>query len=599
MQSRINTLNSFLSSILVPDSKIFTLTYLALSLIVAGPVLHAVWGFLYFNDVPAGGDPGDHVFFIERIASTGNLLIAYSQFSDLTNSTGVGYYPSFFHIIIAGISYITSFGSISFPAVLESMNAFMFIQYVIGISGYALLLKYILFDAINNRGPISARHGDGFKYAICCYSILVISFGLFIFSTSPIIKTFRDGGYGEIFAMWCIFPFYLYFLLHKRWFVSALLLAVICSTHNLAFILTLIATVAYFIKLLINKEFNTLWKSKKFLIASLLFCMPAFIFFYLPSIATSLNSGTGVNSGLGVPESLSKSDIADQVTPGLYYFGVVGLIGLTVLDYKRLSWITVWLLLYFPIFNSSILAIRFSREISVPLGIIIGLFSAMVTYEIIFNLFGRYNHHSNNRGYIDKFLDALQRKRPLVQSLACIATLLIALGISFDYFQYRIEEYSNKDILNYYTPTYALANKYLSNLNRSPDAKDSILSFGVNPWLKPYLFGKYLVLEAVPREDEMTLSRADRSINDKLLSVFENPTSPKSKQTLEDLNIKYVLVSTPIPDRWYPPSFLHLAPALLNFQPDFDSNDITFYKGFTGTLGEEVRLYAVNVSKIS
>lgn len=585
-------LHSITAAILKNNGTHFTIVYAVICCLIAMPIINGVYSFLYYHQVPSGGDPADHIFFIERIARTGSPLIPYLQFSDLPGekSGGVGYYPSLLHLLLASLSYVISYGHVSFFAVLETVKSFMIIQYVIGISGFALLFKTIFFEVIKNKNTSIFIDRNDFAFAVSCYCLLALAFGVFVFSTSPIIKTFRDGGYGEIFSIWCIFPFYMYFLLQKRWVVSAALLAVIASSHNLSFIMTLIATFAYFIKLILNKDLITLRKSKVFFVSGLIFCIPAFVLFYLPGVITSLNSGTGINSGLGVPQSLSKSDIADQVTPGLYYFGVVGLIGLTALNYKLLGWVAAWLLLYFPLFNSSILAIRFSREISLPFGVIAGLFSALITYEVIFVLLEKRIKKVGLKNYV-------YRNMRFIQMLSCIVVFIIGLYLSFAYFGDRIKLYTDNDYLDYYSSAYQQANDYLATKRSSPDSGDSVLSFGVNPWVKPYLYGKFRVLEAIPKGDELTLSKNDRAINAQLLSVLDSPGSNESNQVLARHQIEYIIVSSLIPSRWYPQSFIDQDSKISLFRPDFDSSLVSLAKDFKGPTGEEIRIYSVNSTR--
>lgn len=587
------SIQAITAAILKNNSTYFTIVYIVICCLVALPILNGIYSFLYYYQVPSGGDPADHVFFIERIARTGNPLIPYLQFSDLDDekSNGVGYYPSLLHLLLASLSYIISLGHISFYVVLETVKGFMITQYVIGISGFALLFKTIFYEVIKNRDSSIFINRDDFAFTISCYCLLVLAFGVFVFSTSPIIKTFRDGGYGEIFSIWCIFPFYIYFLLQKRWVISASLLAIIASSHNLSFIMTLIATLAYFIKLFLSKDFPTLRKSKVFFISGLIFCIPALVLFYLPGVITSLHSGTGINSGLGVPQSLSKSDIADQVTPGLYYFGVVGLIGLTSLNYRLLGWVAAWLLLYFPLFNSSILAIRFSREISLPFGVISGLFSALIIYEVVFVILGK---RTKKVGLKNSFY----RNRRVIQMLTCIIVLIIGLHLSFAYFGDRIKLYTDKDYLNYYSSAYQQANDYLASKRGQSDSGGSVLSFGVNPWVKPYLFEKFRVLEAIPKGDELTLSKNDRAINGQLLSVLDSPGSNESNQVLLHYHVAYVMVSSLIPSKWYPQSFIDQDSKISLYRPDFDSSVISLAKDFKGPTGEEIRIYFVNGTQL-
>ena len=95
------------------------------------------------------------------------------------------------------------------------------------------------------------------------------------------------------------------------------LLAVIASTHNLAFAMTVAVTISYFVSLVVSNKFGSIKKSKVFVITFLLFSIPAIIFSDYPVAIAKINSATGVEGGW------SKSDEIQLIKPNLYYAGLI------------------------------------------------------------------------------------------------------------------------------------------------------------------------------------------------------------------------------------------------------------------------------------
>ena len=130
------TIGSFISRVSC-HTKPYTIIYFIICLFISQPVVFGVWNFLYSSMFLLVGDPADHVFQILKIMKTGNPLISYTQFPDLnrTESSGIqyGFYPSFLHIVLGGLTFIATDGHVSFSSVVSIMQAFMFTIYIIGI----------------------------------------------------------------------------------------------------------------------------------------------------------------------------------------------------------------------------------------------------------------------------------------------------------------------------------------------------------------------------------------------------------------------------------------------------------------------------------
>lgn len=585
-----------ISGLLRKQENLFKLSYLVICLLISIPIIYGVWGFTYSKGVPSGGDPADHALFILRILETGRPLIAYSQFSEALNPTelaGLGYYPSLFHTIVAALTIVATAGSTSFVSVLSTMQAFIFVQYLIGIGAYALLIKTIIDTVL----PQSKLQNHGFNSTIFYYGLLILAFGLFVYSTSPIIKTFRDGGYGEILSMWCILPFYLYSLIQKRWIISAILLAAIASTHNLSFVMTLIATLPFFALLLIDKDFKSLKKSKDFLLVFLVLFLPALIFFYAPNALTASNAGTG--QAIPVPIDY----VIEQVKPNLYYAGLIGSIMILFFNYRKLGWLAGWGALYFPVFSSSIFAERFARELSLPFGLVVGIAVSIGIYK----LFSLVSSHSNNKVEANSrsFYQVVFEFAAKRSALVVIPVVIIILPLSYLYFSDRFELFGDPVLLNYYNKAFAESHVYLTNLDLSSsgntgqqDGKITAVLFGVDPWLKPAVYDKMRVLEVLPAQDEQYLSSLDRSINKDLRSILEDPNSEETKNVIRKYNIHYVYISDVLPGRWYPDSYLLLDPQLDKFDMATRASYAQLIN-ISSSDGTQTRIYLIDYGKLN
>jgi hypothetical protein len=493
--------------------------------------------------------------------------------------------------VFATTSSIISFGNTpTFSIVLATIQGLMFLTYVGGIVGYALLIKKTFDTFVNDK--IGFTYQKNGKYLIAYYGILLLSFSLFIFATSPIVKTFRDGGYGEIFSMWGILPFYLYFLLSKKWGISAVLLAIIGSTHNTSFIMTLIATLTYFTFIVISRQM-VLKKFLVFLLISSTFLIPAMIFFYVPTVMALQQGGTGIGTPVALPA------VQEQIKTNLFYGGIIGSIILIWFDYKKFGWLSTWPLLYFPLFNSPLFAERFSRELCLPFGLVVGVASAITLYKLLFITLRKHDGTFTTEELLtNKNIPEIKIKTK--QLLIVITILLIMAPISYEYFKDYIESFTDPTILNYYSLAFAESNQYFLD-NAEVDTKINnqrqklnVILFGVNPWIKSQNYVKLNILEVLPSQDEQLLSDADKKINKELRLILEKPTALETLKVIKKYDVSYVYVSDLLLYRWYSPSSIFDDSLLDKFKMDLITPYAKLEKQTLGENGEILRIYSIN-----
>jgi hypothetical protein len=560
--------------------------YLAICLALSKPLIYIVWGILYADGLPVGADPSAHVQYILHILLTGKVLVPYSQFPWVSESSGLGYYPSFFHALVAAIIKVFAL-PITATTVVNTLQAFMFVQYLVGIVGYALLIKLITDRSILPKFNGIKYIKTDLKCTIIYYSLLLLAFGLFIYSTGPIIKSFRDGTYGEIFAMWCVFPFYLYFLITKRWYVAAVVLSGIALIHNLGFIMSMAATISYFGSLLVSRDFSSIKKVKYAIPIFIILASPAIIYFYIPSLHDTLKGSAGTYP----PYALTS--IVNDVTPNLYYAGIAATILILGFDYKRLGWLAGWSGFYFLIFNSPLFAERFGRELVIPFGLTVGIFASVLTNIVFFTSY--------------KSLPLLRYNTlfGLITVITITSVSMICIVVSYGYFNEPNNEpsaysteyahfYSNTTLLNYHSPAFTEADQYFINKNNLDDAKKTddlykpkIVNFGMSPWIKTFSYGTFVPLEVVPREDSNTLAAPDRDINNELYRLLK----PNNNAIIEKYNIQYVTISSLLNKRWYPPSYIDENAKLQN--TTIPSN-FRLEKVINGNEGESIKIYSIH-----
>lgn len=367
---------------------LFTITYLLICFIVSTPFNFVNFQLLFMPDgIPSGADNAWHTYAALKIITSQNPLVSYSQFPAYIHPDNPNYYPSFLHLTVATITNVVAMmqaSTINPALVIAAEKTFMFVASLAGTAGYGLLIKALLHKSIANK--VRANMDTvltGSRIQLLHLIVCVASFSIFIFSVSPVNQTYSDGTYAQLFGMWTIFPFYMYFLVNKRWILSGFLLSLIASTHNLAILMSLSATIPFLLSLAIQR----LISKKNVLLFSLTFlgcAIPAFIFFYIPPAITLLESQSTGDTPRGLIGQLPISSVVQQIKPVLFYGGISATSLLLIMNLRRFAWIFGWVAIYFVVFElTTVIGARFARELGVVFGIVVGICVGYALYLMI------------------------------------------------------------------------------------------------------------------------------------------------------------------------------------------------------------------------
>jgi hypothetical protein len=517
----------------------YDLTYLGICVIISIPFLYGVANLLHSNDgIPAGADAANHAFFIKNIIENNNPLIQYGQFNTSTTS-GTGYYPSLLHIFVAYMYKITSpiFGSQQ--SLISTLTSCMFAAAIVGIFGYAIAIRKIMTNAV---GAIkrTKKYGSDLLFPWTIIVANALAFGILMFSISPILKLYNDGTYSELFAMWLFFPFLLYSVISNRWIVSAVLLSIIAYTHNLSFVMSIALVLSYILGLAINRDFTALGGVKKFAILSVLLCIPAMMFFYVPT----LTAVTDDKASSVIFKSWSKANVVNQITPLLYYGGAISLALLLFMNYRIFGWLSIWTVIYFTVFNFTyFIGARFARELSITYGISLGI---CIAYGIVLlgpkitRISGPWNSAESEKHKV------IRQANKLLLTGTVLAVTIILSSYYYYYNDAFLDE-SNPLKAKYYSKSIDQANDFLA----TDPSNGTILVFGHNPWLKLSAYGKNNIFETVPPDMAEFLSTEDKSLNNGLHQLLFNPYSIKTKCLIKLHNIDFIFISDRLPERYY------------------------------------------------
>ena len=567
------------------------LIYLSICLGISIPFNLTIIQLLFTEDgIPAGADSAFHTFAIMKILDSGNPLISYTAFPPLSQNSS-SFYPSLMHTMIASIAVVFA---VNDPAtVLSIEKLFMLAVSLLGTIGYALLIKNILYTAIMSRMLNAKYLFYNSRIRILFLITSVLAFGIFIYSIAPVIKTFNDGTYSQLTAMWLFFPYYMTLLINGRWIICAIVLAIIASIHNLSFLMTLAATVPYLISSYLQGTRTIRIKLLKSIVIFGVLALPALIFFYLPSTFYVLRG----DAAESVYSPWPQHELIQQITPGLYYVGSICIALVMIINYRKLGWITGWALIYLLVFAlSSELGARFGRELSVVFGLSTGL---SVAY-ILFMYFT-----TGKRFITPGRFDIANTPR---SSGMIILFLFITLGLlttSYLYFENRIYGESNPNVVKYFTDAFNRSNEYFltlsdesSNSSFSDHGKKVIVLFGENPWLKVSAYEKYDVLSVQPDKDG-SIGEGDRQINSELFRIVSNSTEDSTACVIENYKVDYVYISDLISDRWYPAESEVYHKSLNLFQNDSLSPFFILEAEFFGNNDEHLRIYSIVKKNVS
>ena len=578
--------------LLIPNM-IFMLIYLVICLIISLPFNYSNFQLLYQEDgIPAGADAAFHTYSVLRILDTGDPLITYSAFPSLVENSS-SYYPSLMHLIQSAIVKTISFslypqGDVTL--VIEVIKAFMLGVSLAGTVGFALVIRTLLEKGIKIRYYEQSLSSK--RYQIILLSVCILAFSILIFSLSPIVKTYNDGTYAQITAMWLFFPYYLYFLINRHWIVSGLLLGVISSTHNLGFIMSLSATLPYIISLLVQRIRGLKLDLVKFVITFIAVALPSLILFHIPSVLYVLN-GEAAES---VYTPWSQQIIIQQITPGLYYAGVFAIALCLILNYKAWGWIAGWSLIYLVVFSlSSTLGERFARELSVTFGLAVGICVAYLSSMFILSGLAWIKQPNVN------LKGKLISSRKTIISVTLLGSMTL---IPYAYFHDRIQGESNPIIVKYFTEAFEKSNLFLStgsnNISIKPLLNEErvIALFGDNPWLKVSTYGKFDVL-SVSQDVPGSLGEGDRQINSELNRLLLRPMENETACIVKKYNVGYLYISDQINGRWYHPQSENYYREMSLLSDDYFMPLFDLRANFSSSNGEHLRIFSPRIERVN
>ncbi len=555
--------------------------YIVCCLLLSLPFFISVLTVVDSHKLPSGLDNPVHAFFIKRMLDTGNPLIEYTPFPDLIDIDTHRYYPSLMHVIISMTTY--ALGFTSSLQIIAALNTFIILVSIAGAIGFSLLVKEILKIAIFKSHQIKINE---FRFKVRIYFILlcILVFGMLISSTFLVIKTINDGTYAEVFAMWAIFPFYMIFLIRNSWIKSGILLSIIAATHNLSLIMALTVTIAYLSSFLINKRWALLKRSTILFITFGVLSIPTFILFYIPTIQ-------GVAGGTAGNLQLILQDVIRELLSPIIYFSVIAVsVILLILDYRRLSWLSIWIVLYLVLMSFfPFLSSRVVREAPVEFSMIIGICLA----------------YSINLILTSKYFRKIIRNSALFQGynlriVIVLFTIVVILPVYFNSQYGRFLSESNSLMTYFYSDAQNDSYQYLlsSYLNRhnndSINNKENILLYGYSPWLKTLLYDQFNVYEAIAEDFGDQLSSKDKEINEGLLGIVKNPASQSSACILKKFNIDYLYIADNLFQRFYTPHQFAVFYEELNLFRFLTHPFLDLKEEFHGDYGERVQIYSVN-----
>ena len=578
--------NSILIAELDTSGFRFLIIFFTLSLLLSVPLIAHVWNILMSDEFPSGGDPADHTLFILKILKTGNPLISYTQFPSFENQSNgqVTYYPSLFHLMVSGPAAIMEQAGIpAVNAAVGGMITIVLCSYLIGIFGYGLLIRKFFHDIILS---VQRAETSSSLQGVIFLSLMLLGMAIFLYSTAPILKTLRDGGYGEILAMWSMLPIYIYTLLTKRFILGGIIFGLIASTHNLSILLTVLVSLSYFVSLVVRRDFKLLKKVWLLIAVAALASFPAFVFFYYPTLLAAFNQETGLS---GATAFWSRSDIATQIGPFLYYYGTLSALGLLFINYRVTSMLVVWIVLYLLPFSFNLFFLeRFAREFAIPFAIVSALFSISAIYIFVAKWF-------------TKLLARIRRNRPAEtnsvfarQVIIVVSLTIIIIPLYYAVFSNLFDSYTDPRQLDYYSPSFEAANNFILEKSNNP-GESAVVLYGINPWLKPVVFDRFDVLEVETQEFESSLSQTDRQINSELRSLIEEPQGTQADTILKKYNIEYLFFSDLMQGRWYPDSQRQLVNTIANFEENHDKNKYQLEGQWRGNESELLQVYSVTL----
>lgn len=489
-----------------PDIR-FLLSVMGFMAVSVVPIWY-ICNLLFHSSALIGADPANHVAWIRQIVESKDLLIPLSQF--YFDDPGTAYYPPLLHMIVAGLHFITRL------EILDALKLFMLLVFILGQLSYALLSIKLA-----NKNIVKG---------------IFIYFTL-SFSMALLLKTMRDGSYGEIFAFWFLLPVFVHCLLGRRVIWSALLLGAILATNIPATFGTAALVLAFLLHYAAGREWDKVKFIAKVVIIAMALASPVLYYVYFLTAKYTLQGGL---------EPYGDSPVVGYSTEYLALFsvGLLCTIGI-LLFYRQWRWLALWSALYLIIVYSPILSNiseRFLRELCVPLSFSAGI----VLYDVM--------KMAADKISGSRFWSSLKIK--LQPEIALL--IILAVAIVFSGMPYMASE-SDPQVEDYFTPLKLEAYQWLNEQTTGQEVGIVTIST-IDPWAKVYVNSR--VWEVLsPSVSAKLLGADDVLINDDVAISVMPPPNPDA---LSERNISYIILSTPLPGRWYEPENKEFATTLID-----------------------------------
>lgn len=507
-------------------------------LAVSFPLAWYAYRVLFYASALPGPDVPNHLAIIRHIAEHKSLLFPISQF--YPDDLGQGYYPTFMHAIVAAIHLVTGAG------IVDVLKCFMFSVVVLGQPVYALLCVRLA-----NGSP-----GRGL------FMYLVLSF-----NTGMLLHTLRDGIYAELFAIWLLLPMLICCLLQRRTIWAGLLLAAIVASNIPASFGTAMLVLSFLGLYVIEKRRHETKRVLKTILVAAVVASPALYYCYLLMV---------INAAGGGLETYPQPLLAGYSNVYMALFVGGGLCSLAMMVfYRQRRWLAIWAALYVILILAPFLSgisPRFIRQLSIPLSLCVG----MVLYDGAKLLAGRV--HSLG----------LWGRPALKAQLGGIILALFAMAMIGDGVPSMASE-ADPEYTYYFSPLKHEAYQWMNE--QTVGQEEGVITVVLmDPWAKVYLTRRVWEVGA-PSLAAKDLSKLDRDINDDIVGALLSDPSPDA---LVERHISYIILSSPLANRWYQPENEELVDTLLDtlghkYRKHYD---LVYYR-HRGS--ESIRIYRMHV----
>ncbi len=485
-----------------------------------------------------GNDPTAHITIIRGMIETRSIFVPYQK-SYLT-SENVGYYPALWQGLIALFNVLTGINEVVL------IRYFISSIFLLGAFSYWRLFREFFKDN---------------------YSKIVFIYFILMFNVAPIIKTIRDGSYGQTIVTWFLLPNLLFFILRRNLFSSSIILFFIIGTHNLSTIMTGAVVFSFLIYYISCKKFDEVKFLFKLGATTLLPSLPFLYYnYYLTIIKNALKSPDRFNV-------ISFNQYSRFLTEPTLYIGIFCVL-IILIYYNNYRWVSLWYIFYTILAYSPFGSGRIIREMCIPLSISIGI----VLYDLANTFSNGIKINIDYNEKVKKYNVPKNRSIKLI-ILVVVGLLFLKNGVG------PITVESEPNLLDYFTQSKGEAYNWL---NQNTTNSDNVIVYrGLDSWGNVYLNQNVIGLFS----SSVGLSIQHGIETDELNSALLNPQKLESLLTFEKYNISYFILSKPLTDRWYPFETQFLSHTLLNINYE----ESPFYKlvYYNDSKSELIKIYKI------